>query len=77
MTLGFKLFAIQPDSLYARAGLKNGDVVLSINGMPLSTPEKALEAYAKMKEASRVETEVERDGKRIRFTYLVKRDAKP
>lgn len=43
--VGFKLFSIRPSSDFARAGLHNGDVVTRINGIELSSPERALEAY--------------------------------
>lgn len=44
-SIGFKLFAIRPGSDFALAGLQNGDVVTRINGIELSSPERALEAY--------------------------------
>lgn len=43
--IGFKLFSIRASSDFARAGLQNGDVVTRINGIELSSPERALEAY--------------------------------
>lgn len=74
--LGFKLFAIRSGSLYERAGLRNGDIVRSLNGMDLSSPEKALEAYRTQRNASRIEAEIEREGKLITLTYLVKEQSR-
>jgi len=68
---GFKLFAIRPDSIYARLGLKNGDILQRINGSTLDDPMRAMEAYHQMKGASRIELEVERDGQPLRKTYTV------
>jgi general secretion pathway protein C len=75
VSIGLKLFAINPGSTLERAGLRNKDVVLSLNGMPLSSPEKALEADRKLRDAERIEADIERDGKRLQLTYLVKRVA--
>lgn len=47
-TIGFKLFAIRAESEFARAGLQNGDVITRINGIELSSPERALEAYQRV-----------------------------
>lgn len=69
---GFKLFSIRPDSIYSRIGIQNGDVIKRINGYDLNSPEKALEIYSKLKEASRIDIEVERNGAAVRKTYNVR-----
>lgn len=69
---GFKLFSIRPDSIYTKIGIQNGDVIKRINGYDLNSPEKALEIYSKLKEASRIDIEVERNGSVVRKTYNVR-----
>ncbi|MFT3709561.1 MAG: type II secretion system protein GspC [Archangium sp.] len=69
---GFKLFSIRPDSIYSKIGIQNGDVIKRINGFDLNSPEKALEIYSKLKESSRIDIEVERNGASVRKTYNVK-----
>lgn len=69
---GFKLFSIRPDSIYTKIGIQNGDVIKRINGYDLNSPEKALEIYSKLKEASRIDIEVERNGATVRKTYNVR-----
>ncbi|HLL54449.1 MAG TPA: type II secretion system protein GspC [Myxococcaceae bacterium] len=69
---GFKLFSIRPDSIYTKIGIQNGDVIKRINGYDLNSPEKALEVYSKLKEASRIDIEVERNGSVVRKTYNVR-----
>ncbi|WP_225410657.1 type II secretion system protein GspC [Stigmatella hybrida] len=69
---GFKLFSIRPDSIYSKIGVQNGDVIRRINGFELNSPEKALEVYSKLKEAGRIEIEIERNGAPIRKTYNVR-----
>ncbi len=69
---GFKLFSIRPDSIYTKIGIQNGDVIKRINGYDLNSPEKALEIYSKLKEASRIDIEVERNGASVKKTYNVR-----
>jgi general secretion pathway protein C len=69
---GFKLFSIRPDSIYTKIGIQNGDVIKRINGYELNSPEKALEIYSKLKEASRIDIEVERNGASVKKTYNVR-----
>jgi type II secretion system protein C len=69
---GFKLFSIRPGSLPAKLGLQNGDVLKRINGISLESPERALEAYVGLREARRVELDVERDGAPVLLTYDIR-----
>ncbi len=68
---GFKVFSIRPDSIYTKIGIQNGDVISRINGYEINSPDKALEVYSKLKEASRIEVELDRNGQRILKTYNV------
>ncbi len=69
---GFKLFSIKPDSLYSKIGIQNGDVVRRVNGFEINSPDKALEVYSKLKEAGRIEIDIERGGASRRMTYNVR-----
>ncbi len=69
---GFKLFSIRPNSLYSKIGIQNGDVIKRINGYDLNSPEKALEIYTKLKEATRIDLELERGGTTLRKTYNIR-----
>jgi type II secretory pathway component PulC len=66
---GFKLFGIRRASLPYALGLRNGDVVRTLGGMPLDSPDNALAAYAALRDASRTEVELTRRGKPVTFTY--------
>jgi general secretion pathway protein C len=68
---GFKLFSIQPGSLYSAIGVENGDVIQRLNGYELNSPEKALELYQKLREAGHVSLEMERNGQSIRKEYNI------
>lgn len=68
---GFKLFSIVPDSLYSKIGIQNGDVIHRINGYEMNSPDKALEIYQKLRDASRIEIELERRGETLRKSYSI------
>lgn len=68
---GFRLFSIRPDSLYSKIGIVNGDVLKRINGFDLNSPEKALEVYQKLKDSSRIDIEIDRNGSSVHKTYTI------
>ena len=68
---GFKLFSIQPGSLYSSIGIENGDVIQRVNGYEINSPEKALELYQKLRESQHVTIELERGGQAIRKEYNI------
>jgi len=69
---GFKLYAIRPSSAFARLGLANGDTLQSINGFELTSADKALEVYTKLREATSLEVEVTRRGKPVTLKYSIR-----
>ncbi len=68
---GFKLFSIRPDSLYSQIGIQNGDVIQRINGFDMNSPDKALEAYTKLRSASALDLTVERNGQAVNYHYAI------
>jgi general secretion pathway protein C len=68
---GFKLFSIQPGSLYSAIGVENGDVIQKINGYEINSPDKALEVYQKLRDSRHITIEIERGGQAIRKEYNV------
>ena len=69
---GFKLYAIRPNSAFAKLGLSNGDTLQSINGFELTSADKALEVYTKLREATSLEVDVTRRGKPMSLNYSIK-----
>ncbi len=69
---GFKLFSIQPGSLYSSLGIENGDVIQRINGYELNSPEKVLELYQKVKELPNWTIEGERGGQAFKYSYTIR-----
>ena len=70
--VGIRLFGIRPDSLLGTLGLENGDRLQSINGFEMSDPQKALEAYARLRSAERLTVAVNRRGKPVNIDFNIK-----
>jgi general secretion pathway protein C len=68
---GFKVFSITKDSLYSKIGIQNGDVIKSINGIELSSPDKALEAYSRLQSASKLSLDIIRRGSNETMEYTI------
>jgi hypothetical protein len=68
---GLRLYAIRSESVTAHLGLKNGDTVLSANGIALDAPDHVIEAYAKLKQAQRFDIELERRGEEVHIDIEV------
>jgi general secretion pathway protein C len=69
---GFKLYAIRPASAFAKMGLTNGDTLQAINGFELTSADKALEVYTKLRDATSLEVEGTRRGKPFTLKYSIK-----
>jgi membrane-associated protease RseP (regulator of RpoE activity) len=62
---GLRIVDVGAGSAPARAGVRAGDVILSVNGYPLASPEDGLRAFAGAGEGRALIAEIERDGHRI------------
>jgi general secretion pathway protein C len=69
--LGIRLFGIRPDTLLGTLGIQNGDRLESINGFNMASPEKALEAYARLRTASSLNVKVNRKGAPVSIDYKI------
>ncbi len=70
--VGVKLFGIRPGKILSSIGLQNGDRLDSINGFDIGSPEKALEAYARLRTAEKIQVKVNRGGQAVVIDYAVK-----
>ncbi|MBI2891722.1 MAG: hypothetical protein HYY13_13180 [Nitrospirae bacterium] len=69
---GFRIFSIRPGSLFEQIGLKNGDVLHSINGLDITTTEEALKAFTQLKGANRMTLQLERNGTPQAMNYDIR-----
>ena len=68
---GFKIFSIAKDSLFSKLGVQNGDVIKSVNGIELSSPDKAIEAYSRLQNASKLSLDIVRKGQNETLEYTI------
>ena len=57
---GLKLYAIRGASFPGAIGFKNGDLLVSVNGRPMTDPESALAAYAALRTADTLKFAIQR-----------------
>ncbi len=69
---GFKIVGVRPGSLYSHIGLRSGDVIKGVNDSAITSPNKALELYEKLKNEDAVSVEIERRGRKITNEYSIK-----
>lgn len=69
---GFKLFGIRHNSMLSKLGLENGDTLISINGMELTSAEQALQVYTKLRDATTLEINLTRRTKPDTLTYQIR-----
>ncbi len=70
-SIGMRLFAIRRGSLYEKLGLKNGDIVLSVNENSLSDPSQALKLFEELKSERSIGVVVERNGGEQELSYSI------
>lgn len=70
--VGFRLFAVKPDSLLTRLGLQNGDLIERINGLELTSPRQGMELYAELRDRPVIVVELLRGGARRSLRYEVR-----
>jgi general secretion pathway protein C len=70
--VGVRMFGIRPDTLLGTLGLQNGDRLETINGFNMASPEKALEAYARLRTAGSLKVQVNRRGQPVNIDYNIK-----
>jgi general secretion pathway protein C len=70
--VGIRLFGVRPDTLLGTLGMENGDRLEKINGFDMTSPEKALEAYARLRTADHLTVSVNRRGQPLNLDFNIK-----
>ncbi|HEY4012509.1 MAG TPA: type II secretion system protein GspC [Polyangiaceae bacterium] len=70
--VGIRLFGVRPDTLLGALGMENGDRLEKINGFDMTSPEKALEAYARLRTSDHLTVSVNRRGQAMNLDYNIK-----
>lgn len=71
-SIGMRLFAIRRGSLYEKLGMKNGDIILSVNENSVNDPAQALKIFEKLKTERTINVELERNGKANSLRYSIR-----
>ena len=69
---GIIINRIKPNSLFARLGLKNGDIVQGVNGRDITSPDDVMEFYENLKSGSQISLQLSRRGKIETINYTMK-----
>ena len=69
---GFRLSAIRRGSLLHKLGIKNGDIVHSVNGQPLMSAAGAMSAYQSLQNERSFEFDLTRRNKKQTFDYTIR-----
>jgi len=69
--VGVKLYGIRRNSLFNRLGIQNGDMLRTINGFDMTSPDKALEAYSRLRTADNLSVNVVRRGEAMTLDYNI------
>jgi general secretion pathway protein C len=70
-TTSLTLSRVTESSLLGTLGLRNGDRLISINGFELTSPERALEAYAGLRAADEISLRLMRGSKPMIIDYRI------
>jgi general secretion pathway protein C len=69
---GFRLFAIRQGSVFDQLGMRNGDIIQSINGQDISDPAKALALFQELRNVGQINVTGVRNKQPFSTSYIVK-----
>ncbi len=70
--VGFRLVWVKADGPFASLGLRSDDILVSVNGLDIATPDQVLDAYGKLKRVRVLALELLRDGQRSTLEYVIR-----
>jgi hypothetical protein len=69
--IGITFYGVRPQSFMSLLGFQNGDTLLRLNGFDIASPDRALEAYARLRTADTIRAEFLRAGQAMYIDYTV------
>ena len=69
---GLKFFAIRPNSVFFKIGLRNGDVLHSINDVELDNIENAFSIFEELRGQTHFNMDLSRRGQNFTYEYTIK-----
>jgi general secretion pathway protein C len=71
-TVGFRVFAIKPGSVFEKIGLQNGDVINRVNGVELTDPTKAISLFTELQNEGHIAVDLQRNKATKSFSYEIR-----
>jgi general secretion pathway protein C len=69
---GFKILSFPQRSILSEIGIERNDIIREVNGVELSDMETLFLLYDKFRDENRFDVSIERDGRLVRMTYILK-----
>lgn len=69
---GLRFFAIRPNSIFFKIGIRNGDILHRINDVELDNVENALQLFEELRGASSFKVDLTRGGQNLTYEYVVR-----
>ena len=69
---GFRASEVKPAGIFGMVGIRNGDVLKSINDFSIDSPEKAIQSFVSLKGQSRIKLDLIRDGQPTTLNYDIR-----
>jgi general secretion pathway protein C len=70
--IGLRIAILKPGTPLDALGVRAGDVLVSLDGTPLTSPDRMLEAYARVRTEERIRLVIQRDGHPLQLDYEVR-----
>ncbi len=71
-TVGFRVFAIKPGSVFEKIGLQNGDVIKSVNGVELTDPTKAISLFTELQNEGHIAVDLQAQQATKNLSYEIR-----
>ena len=71
-TVGFRVSEVKTGGIFSTLGLKNGDVIMKVNGLQVDSVEKGVQLLSGLKGDTGVTIDLMRDGKAQRLQYQIR-----
>ena len=68
-SVGMQIYGVRADTLLTKLGIRNGDILESVNGQPLTSTDSALGAYTTLRTADEFNLTVRRGGRSTMIRY--------
>lgn len=69
--IGYRIVDFQPNSIFSQLGIQRMDLIKSVNGEPVDTPQKAMELFNMFKNSNNIKMSVDRGGRSETLDYSI------